>query len=121
MTAIAAVLLVSAVFLSPLAWRMWRDARQERADTIGADVRTAVNRRLRGESLVSVAVAPPLFWRAGRIVLSAPAGYECLVEAVWPDVVNETPAGYEVVLAARALPDSRATRESDVGALPRAA
>src|SRR5215831_13534974 len=111
MTAIVAVLLLSAVFLGPLAWRMWRDARQERADAIGADVRAAVSRRLHGESLVTVLVAQPLFWRAGRIVLSAPAGYESLVEAAWPDVVSQAPAGYEVVLAARAVPDPHVLRE----------
>src|SRR5262245_30852740 len=112
MTAIVAVLLVSAVFLGPLAWRMWRDAREERADALGADVRAAVNRRLHGESLVTVLVAPPLFWRAGRIVLSAPAGYESLIQSAWPDVVSQAPAGYEVVLAARALPDTSVSRES---------
>ena len=121
MTAIIMVVLVGGLFLGPLGWRIWLDARQARADAIGAAVRAAVNRRLQGESFISVRVTPQSRWRPGRIILSAPSGYEWLVEAVWRDVVSHAPAGYEIVVR---TPDPRAmapAREVEARTLPRAA
>ncbi|HEV8436842.1 MAG TPA: hypothetical protein VGT40_01985 [Methylomirabilota bacterium] len=121
MTAIIAALLVGALFLGPLVWRIRLDKREARADAVAADIRAAVNRRLRGESLLSVFVIPPSLSRTGRIVLSAPTGYEWLIETAWRDVVSHAPSDYDVVFKAR---DSRAvgsTRASGGPALARAA
>ena len=108
MMAFAVALLIGAVFFGPLGWRIWLDVRQARADRIAADVRAGVNRQLRGESLLSVLVSPKLFWRAGRIVVSVPSGYEYLVESAWPALTRHTPAGYELVVrAGTARPKSR--------------
>jgi len=97
MTAIFAMLLVTAFFGAPLGWSLRRDRNEARADAIRAEIRAAINSRLGGESVVSVLVVPSSPWRAGRIVLSAPSGYECLIEAAWRDVIHRAPAGYEVV------------------------
>src|SRR5262245_54365808 len=76
MMAIVVALLAVGVFVGPLAWRAWVDARLARADAIGADVRAAVNRRLRGESLLSVLVTPRLLLGRGQVIVSVPSGYE---------------------------------------------
>jgi hypothetical protein len=119
MMAIVAMLLVSVVFVGPLMWRVWLDRRQAEADMVGADIRTTMNRRLRGESLVAVRVTAPSWWRPGRAVLSVPAGYESLVQAVWPGVARRLPSGYELVFVAawrRPAPTPRTA-----AGLPRAA
>src|SRR5262245_6894389 len=100
MMAIVSLLLMSALFLGPVVWRIWLDRRQEEADVVGADIRSAINRRLHGESFVAVQVVARSFWRPGRILLSVPPGYESLVEAAWSGIVRRLPAGYELVLAA---------------------
>src|SRR5438876_2337687 len=98
--AILAMLLTGALFLGPIFWRIWLDRQHAEADAVGADVRAAVNRRLDGESLLAVRVTARAPWRPGRVVLSVPSGYQCLVEAAWPAVARRIPAGYELVLGA---------------------
>ena len=121
MMAMVAMLLIGTVFLGPLLWRVWLDRRHAEADVIGADIRAAVNRRLHGESFVTVRVTARSPWHSGRVVLSVPSGHESLVEAVWSGVARRLPPGYELVLAAR---DQRAVpspRDSERHELPRAA
>jgi len=120
MTAIFAMVLVSALFAGPLVWSWRRDRTESRADAISADIRAAINRRLGGESMVSVLVVPASHWRAGRIVLSAPSGYEYLVEGVWRDVIHRAPAGYEVVTRTPVPGSAHAVRGAEA-TLPRAA
>jgi hypothetical protein len=119
MMAIVAMLLVSAVFIGPLMWRVWLDRRQARADMVGAEIRATVNRRLHGDSFVTVRVTAPSWWRSGRAVLSVPSGYEFLVETVWPGVARGLPPGYELVFATAARRPAPAPRAST--SLPRAA
>jgi hypothetical protein len=122
MIEIMAGLLAGLLFLGPLGWRVWMDARRARADTIGAGVRAAINRRLRGESLLSVSVTPRLFRRRGRIVLSVPGSHEWLVEAAWPALSGHIPAGYDLVLRSGASGYGRAAAEpAAVSELRRAA
>jgi hypothetical protein len=102
MMTIVATLMVSALFLGPLVWRIWLDRRHAAADMIGADIRAAINRRLGGESFVAVRVAARSLWRPGRVVLSVPSGHESLVETAWLAVARRVPAGYELVVAATA-------------------
>ena len=119
MEAIFAAALIGALVAGPLALRAWVDRKRERATAVRADMRALINRRLRGESMLSVDVLPETLWRAGRVVLSAPSGYECLTQAVMPVVVKRLPAGYELVVhpgRARATAASGDARE-----LPRAA
>ncbi|HXJ80842.1 MAG TPA: hypothetical protein VMS64_19455 [Candidatus Methylomirabilis sp.] len=119
--AIVAMVLVSIVFIGPLVWRIWQDRRQDEGDVIAADIRAAINRRLRGESLVAVRVTPRAPWRSGRIVLSVPSGYESLVETAWPGVARRLPSGYELVLAATEHGGARSARGAEARTLPRAA
>jgi hypothetical protein len=116
--AIVTMFLVGMVFLGPLFWRIWLDRRRAEADAIGAEIRAAVNRRLRGESFLAVRVMPPSIWRPGRIVLSVPSGYEWLVEEAWPALARRIPVGYEVVLGAASR---RAAQSSGERELARAA
>ena len=121
MTGIIAMLLVSALFAGPLGWRIRRDRDEARSDVIRAEIRAAINQRLGGESVLSVLVHPRSFWRAGRIVLSAPAGYEWLVETVWRDVIEHAPAGYEVVMPTSAFASARSSSAMAGESLARAA
>lgn len=114
MMAIVAMLSTGMVFLGPLFWRIWLDGKRAEADAIGAEIRAAVNRRLRGESLLAVRVLPRSIWRPGRIVLSVPSGYEWLVEAAWPALAQRIPVGYEVVLGAASRRAARSPGEREL-------
>ena len=121
MTTIVAMALATALFLGPLLWRMRTDERSARADAIAADVRAAIHHRFRGETYLTVQVAPSSFWRAGRATLSAPAGFEWLVEQSWRDVKSALPAGYDLVVKGGRAPAAASPRGAEVRRLPRAA
>jgi hypothetical protein len=92
------ILLLVALVAIPLAWRIQADRRRNSADVLRADLRSAINRRLHGESLLSVEVVPKTLWHPGRIVLRAPEGYEDLTQTVWRDVAKRMPFDYELVV-----------------------
>jgi len=121
MTTIVAMVLASGLFLGPLLWRMRTDERSARADAIAADIRAALNHRFRGETYLSVQVTPSSFWRAGRATLSAPTGFEWLLEQSWRDVKSAIPAGYDLVLKGGRAPAVASPRGAEVRRLPRAA
>ncbi|HKB24139.1 MAG TPA: hypothetical protein VKG64_03715 [Methylomirabilota bacterium] len=105
MTEILAMVLISALIFLPLGLRTWIDRKESRAERIGAEIRAAVNRKLHGESLLSVRVTREGLWHPGRVVLDAPRGYEEITQAVWPTVVKRLPEDYELVVkTARDLP-----------------
>src|SRR3989338_3818053 len=56
--------------VGPRVWRLRADRRHGRAEALLARVRSAVNRRFRGESMLSIEVHPPTLRRPGRVVLS---------------------------------------------------
>src|SRR5258705_9966856 len=93
-TAFAIAVLVFLVAL-PLVWRIRADRRRDRADVLGADIRSAINRRLHGESMLAVEVVPKTVWHPGRIVLRAPAGYEDLTDTVWRGVRPPMPLSHD--------------------------
>ncbi len=121
MMAIVAMLLTGALFLGPLGWRIWLDRQRARADTIKAEIRAAVNRRLKGESLLSVQVTPRSFRRRGQIILCVPSSYEWLVETAWRDVVRRLPRGYDLVMRAGDPGPTRSPRDAEGRRLLRAA
>jgi hypothetical protein len=92
------ILLLVALVAIPLAWRIRADRRRNSADVLRADLRSAINRRLHGESLLSVEVVPKTLWHPGRIVLQAPEGYDDLTQTVWRDVAKRMPFDYELVV-----------------------
>jgi len=117
MDAVLALLFIAALIAGPLGVLAVRDRRRESAEAVLADIRAAVRRRLRGESLLSVQVVPATLTWPGRVVLSTPTGYEYLTRAVWTTVARRVPAGYELVVT---RPSPVASEQSD-RALPRAA
>src|SRR3989454_7419219 len=117
MDAVLALLFIAALIAGPLGVLAVRNRRRESAEAVLADIRAAVRRRLRGESLLSVQVVPATLTRPGRVVLSTPTGYEYLTKAVWTTVARRVPAGYELVVT---RPSPVAPEQSD-RALPRAA
>lgn len=94
---IAPALIVGLVF-GLFAWRVVRDRAQERALAVRAEVQSAVNRALEGESLLAVQVEPASAFHPGRVILTTPTGYEWLVHEAWNPVIAHAPKDYEVVL-----------------------
>ncbi len=92
---------MAALVVAPLAWSLWRDRREARALAIRAGIQWIVDRHLSGESLVAVTVTPPTMWRPGRVLLSAPADWEWLLDDLWSPVVRAVPARYELVVPGR--------------------
>ena len=109
---------MAGLVLGPLLWRAHGDRRQARALAVRADLHATLFRALGGDSLVAVEVEPPALWRAGRVVLSAPADWAWLLEPAWSSVAAHVPAGYEVVV--RPSAPVRAPAVEDL-VLPRAA
>lgn len=94
---VAPALIIGLVF-GLIAWRVVRDRAEERALTVRAEVQSAVNRALEGESLLAVQVEPASAFHPGRVVLTTPTGYEWLVHEAWNPVISHAPKDYEVVL-----------------------
>src|SRR5438046_7744655 len=99
MEAVLALLFIAALTVGPLAVMAARDRRRESADVVAADIRAAVRRRLRGESLLSVQVTPARFRRPGRGVLSPPSGCESLTEGVWSAVGSRLRSSLALVVS----------------------
>jgi len=96
--ALIAPLMLAAVVASWLVWLKHRERAEERALTVRAEIQSAVNRALEGESLLAVQVEPASGFHPGRVVLSTPRGYEWLVHEAWSPVIEHAPKEYEVVL-----------------------
>jgi len=115
--AILAAVVVGALVVAPLAWRVWEDRRAERALAVRAVIHSAVVRALGGESFVAVNVRPGL-WGPGRIELSAPSDWQYLLEPAWGAVLRHAPADWELVVRPVSATTGLVT---DQPALPRAA
>jgi len=99
MIEIAVASLIGLVLVvGPLLWRVSRDRRESRALSIRAYVQSLVDRKLGGESFVSVQVTPRGLWSVGQVVVAVPGGWEWLLEEVWPVLMARTPRGYELVV-----------------------
>jgi len=89
---------IGVFLLGLLGWGLWRDRREARALSLRADILHALRRALKGDSLVSVEVRPKTPWRAGRVLLSAPADWAWLLAPLLDTVLGQVPPGYEVVV-----------------------
>src|SRR5262249_60556090 len=89
MQALIAPVVLVAMVAGWLAWLKRRERVEDRALTVRAEIQSAVNRALEGESLLAVRVDPPSSFHPGRVVLSTPTGYEWLVPEGWNPVVEE--------------------------------
>ena len=98
MEAIFGSVLVGLLIFGPLAWRNFLDRRNEQALAVRARIHARLRRLFRGEPLMAIDVRPIMPWRAGRVVLSAPAGWEFLVEQSWDTLLAEVPADHEIVV-----------------------
>jgi hypothetical protein len=94
---IALAVLALAV-LAPLGWGAWKDRREERALAVRADIQSAVDRTLHGQSMIAIWVTAGSLGRAGRVEVSVPSGWEPLLAEVWPAVLARVPRGYELVI-----------------------
>ena len=97
MTTGIVVVLISLLFLGPLFWRARRDRLEDRALELQADIQAAVNHQLGGESLVAVRVTAGAQSGTGTVEIFVPAGWEPILEEVWPVVLSRVPTGYALV------------------------
>jgi hypothetical protein len=95
---LAVLTVVASLALGPFLWTTWRDRRRERSLAVHAEIETAVNHALGGESLVTVEVHPAMPWRPGQVILSAPADWRWLIDTAAPRVLDALPRNYELVL-----------------------
>lgn len=93
-----ALAFIMALVLGALGWREWSDRRAARALDVRARIQGAIDRRLHGESLLAVRVTPQAPWKVGQVQLSVPAGWESLIQEVWPEVLTRVPDHYAVVV-----------------------
>jgi len=98
LTVVISVLVVAALALGPVLWRLWRDRREERALAVRATVDAALRQALHGESLVAIDVKAPTALRGGRVILSVPAAWDWLVREAWTGVIEHVPHDYELVV-----------------------
>ena len=84
--------------VGPLAWRVHRDRSESRALATRAYVQSLVDRKLGGESFVSVQVTPRTLRALGQVVVAVPGGWEWMLEDVWPVLLARVPRGYELVV-----------------------
>src|SRR4030095_10006969 len=52
-----------------------------------------------GGADVTLDVTAPSLAQKGRVVLTAPEGYDWMVERAWTAVASEVPAGYDLVVS----------------------
>ena len=97
MTTGIVVMLLSLLFVGPLAWRARRDKLEDRALELQAALQAAVNHRLGGESMVAVRVAAGAQRGTGTVEIFVPADWESILDEVWPVVLSRVPAGYALV------------------------
>jgi hypothetical protein len=95
---VVAVVIGSILVVGPLAWRVQRDRSESRALATRAYVQSLVDRKLGGESFVSVQVTPRSLWSQGQVVVSVPGGWEWMLEDVWPVLLTRVPRGFELVV-----------------------
>src|SRR5258706_14238736 len=99
MVEIAVATLVGlALVVGPLVWRVALDRREARALGIRAYVQSLVDRKLGGESFVSVHVTPRGLRSVGQGIVAGPSGWEPLLEEVWSELMARTPRGYGLFL-----------------------
>jgi len=99
MGAVLVGLIVVAMVALPLVLAVRSDRRREAGDQVAARARSAVRQRLGGEAYVTVDVTAPSLAQKGRVVLTAPEGYDWMVERAWTAVASEVPAGYDLVVS----------------------
>ncbi len=99
--------LLGLLVAGPLAWRLWKDRAEARALSVRAEIHAAVARALGGESLVALRVLPPMPWREGQVILSAPRGCEALIRAGWEAALAKLPRDYDLVVRSAERPSPR--------------
>jgi len=92
------VILMTFLVAGPLALRAWYERRQSRALVIRADIDAAVRHQLHGDSLLGVQVVAEAPWRAGRVEMSVPYGWDPVLAEVSGPVLERVPDGYELVV-----------------------
>jgi len=98
MNDVTGILAVIAPVVAMVLWSHVSDRRRQEANGVRADVHAAANRVLGGDSMLAFQVDPAMRWRAGRVRLSVPGGYEALVGRVSSAVIQTMPRGYELIV-----------------------
>jgi hypothetical protein len=77
MVGVAIFAIVLAILVvGPLALRAWHERMRERGLAIRADIDAVMRHELHGDSLLGVQVVAETPWRAGRVEVSVPEGWD---------------------------------------------
>jgi hypothetical protein len=99
MVGVAIFAIVLAILVvGPLALRAWHERMRERGLAIRADIDAVMRHELHGDSLLGVQVVAETPWRAGRVEVSVPEGWDPVLVGVSEPVLAHLPAGYELVV-----------------------
>src|SRR6202048_873042 len=79
---IVGVLIGIGPVVGALLWSGRQDRLRRRADHVRAGISAAANRVVGGEAGLAGHVEPRVAWRAGRVHIRAPGGYEFLIASV---------------------------------------
>ncbi len=98
MNDVTGMFVVIAPVVAMALWCHVSDRRRQEANSVRADVHAAANQVLGGDSMLAFQVDPAVRWRAGRVRLSMPDGYESLVGRVSSAVIQTMPRSYELIV-----------------------
>ena len=91
-------IVLAVLVVGPLAARVWHERLRERGLAIRADIDAVMRHELHGDSLLGVQVVPEVPWRAGRVEVTVPRGWDPVLADVSEPILEHLPAGYELVV-----------------------
>jgi hypothetical protein len=91
-------IVLAVLVIGPLALRAWQERMSDRGLAIRADIDAVLRHELHGDSLLGVQVVPEAPWRAGRVEVSVPEGWDPVLVGVSEPILAHLPAGYELVV-----------------------
>jgi hypothetical protein len=91
-------IVLAVLVVGPLALRAWHERLRDRGLAIRADIDAVLRHELHGDSLLGVQVVPEALWRAGRVEVSVPEGWDPVLVGVSEPILAHLPAGYELVV-----------------------
>lgn len=91
-------IVLAVLVVGPLALRAWHERMSDRGLAIRAAIDAVLRQELHGDSLLGVQVVPEAPWRAGRVEVSVPEGWDPVLAGVSEPILTHLPAGYELVV-----------------------
>jgi hypothetical protein len=91
-------IVLAVLVVGPLALRAWHERMSDRGLAIRAAIDAVLRQELHGDSLLGLQVVPEAPWRAGRVEVTVPQGWDPVLAGVSEPILAHLPAGYELVV-----------------------